>query len=98
VDGEAIVLVPPAGESTMYWVNEVSFKAEVSAVRLTQGADGALIASGTEDGTPFEQPWPAGRVCATCGGDLGPSGVIPCEGPLPSDPCQAARRIVARAG
>jgi hypothetical protein len=87
VAGDELILSPARGERTMDWVNGVSFKVDVAEIRLQATADG-LVATGMDGSVPFEQLWPAGRVCADCRGQLGPTGVVPCEGPLPPEPCK----------
>lgn len=69
-DGEAIVLLPTAGEAHLSWVHGGTFAYPVESVRVRREGAGILV-----EHVDFEQTWSEGRICATCpgGGFLGPS-------------------------
>lgn len=55
-------------------------------VILVPSGDGSATVTGKTRGEPFLQTWEKGRVCAVCGGMLGPTSVRPCA-EVEKDPC-----------
>lgn len=80
-----IVLRPAAGDTSFEWMGS-GFRDAASALRVTRVGDTVVI-RGTVGGEVRDQKWELGRVCAQCGGTLGPTGQNACDVPLP-DVCQ----------
>jgi hypothetical protein len=80
--GGAVVL--EADKDEMEWMHDGSFKRRVKTLRVEKdGAKGVTVQGITDDGEAFKQSWSAGRACAICGGNLGPTGQEECDAPLP---------------
>lgn len=77
-----IVLAPGPGETSFEWMGG-GFKDAASALRVTRAGD-TVVVRGTIGGEVREQKWERGRVCAQCGGQLGPTGQEACDEPLPN--------------
>lgn len=75
-DDDRIVLLPPAGTETFFWIG-------VGRVRELRGRltpQAILVGEGLD-----AKRWAPGRVCSICGGSLGPTGQRSCPEPLPRE-------------
>jgi hypothetical protein len=73
-----------ADKDEMEWTHDGSFKQRVQTLRVEKdGTKGVTVQGITSDGQAFRQSWSAGRACAICGGNLGPTGQETCDAPLP---------------
>jgi len=83
--GPDVVLSPSSG-ATFPWMDDVSFVHAASKVTLRARQDGGLDveATVTTPSDAWAQTWKPGRVCAQCGGGLGPDKMPkPCNQPIP---------------
>lgn len=79
--GKSIIL---DGGPATEWSHDGSFKARVTQLRVTPDGQGGVEVQGITTGAEsFRQTWEGGRVCAVCGGSLGPTGQEACDAPLP---------------
>ena len=87
VEGDETVLRSSEGTLSFEWFLPGDYIGRVLEVRLSRRTDGRIDAavSGTEG--QATQIWAEGRICAKCCAGLGPSGLFPCDGPLPAQPC-----------
>ena len=84
--GAGVVLLPAAGAASFPWMNDVSYNHAASQVTLEArpGGDLDARATGTTAGDAWSQLWEPGRVCAQCGGGLGPDKMPrACNQPVP---------------
>jgi len=84
--GAEVVLSPTAGAASFPWMDEHSFTHAASKVTLKVHPSGGVDAraTGTKAGDAWSQTWEPGRVCAQCGGGLGPDKMPrACTQPLP---------------
>jgi hypothetical protein len=90
VAATAIALLPSEGKERIRWTNGLDHDPpRMLTVRET--GDGLHVVGGS-----VNEHWLRGRVCAVCGGSndphviqLGPTGLRPCDGPLPSSDAYA---------
>ncbi|HSQ63880.1 MAG TPA: hypothetical protein VLM85_11730 [Polyangiaceae bacterium] len=84
--GDEIVLSPAAGAASFPWMDDKTFTRGASKVTLKARPGGGLDAraTGTTAGDAWNQTWEPGRVCAQCGGGLGPDRMPrACDQPIP---------------
>lgn len=73
-------------EGGFTWSSDGSFKTPVTSLRVTRTNDAsAVLVTDPNDASASKpsQRWESGRVCAICGGNLGPTGQQKCSEPLP---------------
>ncbi len=76
-----IVLLPADGQTEFSWIDRGVHADD--QVRVTTDASGELIVEVPEPGEkPTFDRWKKGRVCAECGGNLGPTGQQACTEPV----------------
>jgi hypothetical protein len=75
-DGDGIVLLPPPGAETFFWIGV----GRVGELRGRLTPQTILVGEGGA-----AEPWAPGRVCPVCGGSLGPTGQRSCPEPLPKE-------------
>lgn len=72
-----------AGDAELEWSWDGSFRQGMRWLRVSKTADGVHVEGETTSSEHVTQEWEAGRSCAVCGGNLGPTGQNECTDPLP---------------
>lgn len=72
-----------AGDAELEWSWDGSFKQGMRWLRVSKTSDGVHVEGETTSSEHVRQEWKAGRACAVCGGNLGPTGQSECNDPLP---------------
>lgn len=81
--GTNLVLTPKPPATTMTWDDGVTFARKVTKVVVRDRGGSLEMRVFAADGEKPVQAWYPGRVCAPCGGGLGPSGKLaPCTKPM----------------
>jgi hypothetical protein len=90
-ESDVIVLEPLDATTPIHWADGSELAVDVTGGTVRTGA-----AQGTVDvsvvrkqGGTIEQTWQPGRMCAICGGDLGPTGRTVCDLPLSTNEDEA---------